>query len=124
NAAGAAGVTITEQEALQWALTGIAPAAVEAAGGLDELGESDGLSKLGEEADAASASIEGVVAKIQILGQEFRNAFLAEGDMYAAIDNFTQALEENGATLDATTEAGQRNRQALVSMFDASEEYA
>jgi hypothetical protein len=120
----AAGVSITEQEALQWALTGVAPAAIEAAGGIDEIGESDGLSKLGEEADAASASIEEVVGKIQALGQEFRSTFLAEGDMYAAIDNFTQALAENGATLDATTEAGQRNRQALVDMFDASEGYA
>lgn len=124
NAAAAAGVEIDATEALTWALTGVPPAALEAAGGIDAIGESDGLSKLGEEADAASASIEDVVAKIQVLGQEFRNAFLAEGDMYAAIDNFTQALEENGATLDATTEAGQRNRQALVSMFDASEEYA
>lgn len=121
----AAGVTITESEALEWALTGIAPAAVEAAGGLDDVGAAgDNFTVLGEKADSASASVEGVTDKIRALGDEFRSTFLNEGDMYAAIDNFTEALAENGATLDATTEAGQANRQALVEMFDASEEYA
>lgn len=51
-------------------------------------------------------------------------AFLSEGEYAAAVRDATDAIATNGATTDANTEAGQKNREALVNAAGASREYA
>lgn len=115
NTAAAAGITITEQDALQWALSGIPPAAVEAAGGLDAIeGSASGL----------NATLEDVIGKLQTMGLVQRNAYESAGAHAAAIDKFNESLAENGATMDKNTEAGQANRKALVDMIAVGQQHA
>lgn len=115
NTAAAAGITITEQDALQWALSGIPPAAVEAAGGLDAIeGSASGL----------NATLDGVIGKLQTMGLVQRNAYESAGDHAAAIDKFNESLAENGATMDKNTEAGRANRKALIDMIEVGQQHA
>ena len=111
NTAEAAGVTITEQEALQWALSGVAPAAVEAAGGLEAI---EGA------ADDLDGTLDGVISKLQQMGLVERNATEAMGALHEAIRDANDSLQEHGQNLDVTTQAGYENHQALNGIAESA----
>ena len=111
NTAEAAGVTITEQEALQWALSGVAPAAVEAAGGFGEMESA---------ASELDASLDGVISKLQQMGLVERNATEAMGALHEAIRDANDSLQEHGQNLDVTTQAGYENHQALNGIAESA----
>lgn len=69
-------------------------------------------------------SADGLRQSIQALSEQHRNAFNAETQFEAAIDGVTASLKENGATLDAGTEKGRANRDALAQLGAATEEAA
>lgn len=77
-------------------------------------------SKLAEQKKSA----DGLRQSIQALSEQHRNAFDAETKFEASIDAVTESLKENGKTLDAGTEKGRANRDALSQMGAATEEAA
>ena len=104
---GAAG----QAELLEWALTGIPPAAVEAAGGLD------GLESSASELDG---TLDGVISKLQQMGLVERNATEAMGALHEAIRDANDSLQEHGQNLDVTTQAGYENHQALNGIAESA----
>jgi chorismate mutase len=73
---------------------------------------------------AQKLSADGLRQSIQALSDTSRNAFDAQTKMEAAIDAVTKSLQENGRTLDAGSEKGRANRDALSQMAAATEEAA
>lgn len=103
-----AGVALTETELLEWALTGVPPAALAGAEGLDSMGGS---------AAEAAASFEDLINNLKTLGLLERDLFDAHTDWAAAVDSITESVKENGATLDENTAKGRANRDALTGMI-------
>lgn len=113
-----AGVTVNDQELLQWALSGVAPAAVNAANGLDAT--SDGLNKVSVDAkkaaDAVNEYFESLVnAGLVVLGERESLRQLEE-----AFTAASEAAKENGKNLDITTEKGRANQAALDGIASAA----
>lgn len=100
----------------------LSPVVDEATGAVDGFAEG---------ADAATGEVEEQVdalAELQDQLQETTNAMLgirgSARDMEAAFDDAMAAAEENGKTLDITTEAGRANEAALDGIASATQEYA
>jgi len=113
-----AGVTVTEQELLNWALSGVAPASVNAANGLEST--SNGLSDISAEAEKAAEAINDyfeslVNAGLVVLGERESLRQLEESFTAA-----TEAARANGETLDITTEKGRANQAALDGIASAA----
>jgi chorismate mutase len=73
---------------------------------------------------AQKLSADGLRQSIVALSETSRSAFDAQTKMEAAIDAVTKSLQENGRTLDAGTEKGRANRDALSQMAAATEDAA
>lgn len=69
-------------------------------------------------------SADGLRQSIQALSETSRSAFDAQTKFEAAIDNVTKTLQANGRTLDASTDKGRANREALSQMAAATEDAA
>lgn len=95
------------QQALK-PLTGDAQEATSAFDVLNE--ETIGTTSSLHTAAAAAGSLH---AALQLLNGEELNAREAQRQFQGAIDAVTQSIEDNGRTLDITTEAGRNNQQAL-----------
>jgi predicted nucleic acid-binding Zn-ribbon protein len=74
--------------------------------------------------DAQKTSADGLRQSIQALNETHRSAYDAETKFEAAIDNVTKSLKDNGATLDAGTEKGRANRDALSQLASATDDLA
>lgn len=91
-------------------------AAGDAEGGLDGLAESQ------EDAAAAAEelqeAIDAAVESIEIMGGAGRGVQAAQDDWLATIAGITDAVKENGRTLDENTEKGRNNRAELRGLAD------
>jgi hypothetical protein len=67
----------------------------------------------GLRAQGAAGPIVTLSTEINGLSEASRSAFDAETDLAAALDDATDAARQNGRTLDANTEKGRANRDAL-----------
>ncbi|MFI7394009.1 hypothetical protein [Streptomyces tendae] len=74
------------------------------------------------ELDAQKQSADGLRQSILALNDAHRSAFDAETRFEEGLDNLTAAFKENGKTLDANTEAGRGNRDAMSSAAKAHDE--
>lgn len=113
-----AGATVTDQELLQWALSGVAPAAVNAAAGLESTsnGLSDVTADAKKAADAVNEYFESLVnAGLVVLGERESLRQLEE-----AFTAASEAAKENGKNLDITTEKGRANQAALDGIASAA----
>jgi TP901 family phage tail tape measure protein len=128
----AAGVHVKEQDLLNWALTGMPPAAVAAAdaakvaaGGTSALGDAaaeavpsledvvDALFSLGMinmDARSATAEFEGSLRDAQ---QTAKDLAAEEKDLAAKGETLGSVLQKNGKDFDLTTEAGSRANEAF-----------
>ena len=162
------GVNISEAEALEWALSGVAPEAVAAAEGADQMAGS--LDEAGDAAAEATGDIEAVgdaaqgVAETDMSGMSaMEQAWVTQreaakelvgtmqeaeetlddllegfkaaagqtlelpramGNFREAIEGVSAALEENGRNMDATTEAGLKNHEAVAAVVEATYDMA
>ncbi|MGY1498537.1 hypothetical protein ACW4TU_18390 [Streptomyces sp. QTS52] len=73
---------------------------------------------------AQKASADGLRQSIQALSDTSRSAFDAETKFEAAVDAVTKSLKDNGKTLDAGTDKGRANRDALSQMATATQDAA
>lgn len=143
------GVSIDDTEALQWALSGVEPASVKAKQGMDEaaaaagvLAEDAGAAKedlgalagmdtdgmvgiqnaIGAMADETlefDERLDAVLDSLFRMGVMEQSAAEAAASYEAALDEISAAVEENGRTLDITTEKGRANQDALFGIADA-----
>jgi hypothetical protein len=74
--------------------------------------------------NAQKMSADGLRQSIVALSETHRNAFDAETKFEAAVDAVTKALQDNGRTLDAGTDKGRANRDALSQLASATEDAA
>ena len=74
--------------------------------------------------EAQKKSADGLRQAIQALSEQHRNAFDSETKFEAAIDAVTKGLQENGKTLDVTTDKGRANRDLLSQLAAATEDSA
>lgn len=72
--------------------------------------------------DAQKQSADGLRQSILALNDANRSAFDAETRFEESLDNLTAAFKENGKTLDASTEAGRGNRDAMSAAAKAHDE--
>lgn len=98
-------MTDTEQEALESAL------------GVEDLDEA--LGGMGESAEEAALSLSELVTQLMEAGLLNRDARAAARDYEQSLDALNTSIEENGYTLDTTTEAGRNNEAALDAIADA-----
>lgn len=116
--AAAAGLATDDATLLKIAMGEIDPAAQSAADGSQAA--ADGLGAVGDAAEGATQSIGDVIDKLS----EFYQMTLSERDaargLEEAFDNASDAVAENGATLDITTEAGRKNESALDGIATAA----
>jgi len=117
----AAGVTVSEQELVNWAISGIKPASIDAV---------DGAGSTVEALDEVGVSAEGVVEDMQefldILfeaGVITRDERAALRDYKASIDEISASIEENGTTLDINTEKGRANQEAYDGLAASGQAY-
>lgn len=144
-----AGVAVTDAELLTWALDGVPPkalaakeAAEQTASGLGGLGTEAGAASaelgaianlytdgmvgiqnaIGAMADETlefDERLDAVLDSLFQLGVMEQSAAEAAASYEAALDGISAAVEENGRTLDITTEAGRNNQDALFGIADA-----
>lgn len=92
-----------------------------AAGGTGALqGAMDGL---GAEAEETAASLDDILASLFELGVLTRDVRASEADFEAAIDGVTDSIEQNGKSLDITTEKGRANQAALDGLASSGQAY-
>ncbi|TFH57275.1 phage tail tape measure protein [Glutamicibacter arilaitensis] len=92
-----------------------------AAGGSDVLaGALDGV---GAEAEETAASLDDILASLFELGVLTRDVRASEADFEAAIDGVTDSIEQNGKSLDITTEKGRANQAALDGLASSGQAY-
>lgn len=114
-------VVLNDQQLLEWAMSGIAPAAIGAADGAGQL--EGALAGMGGEAEETAASLDDILASLFELGVLTRDVRAAEADFEAAIDGVTSSIEQNGKTLDITTEKGRNNQAALDGLASSGQAY-
>ncbi|WP_328657866.1 hypothetical protein [Streptomyces sp. NBC_00334] len=72
--------------------------------------------------EAQKQSADGLRQSILALNDAHRSAYDAEIQFEASTDALTESFKENGATLDLSTEAGQKNGQAMSAAAKAHDE--
>ncbi|WP_413456000.1 phage tail tape measure protein [Glutamicibacter sp. FR1] len=123
--AAAAGIPTEELAALfpqySGALQRIDAESQAAAGGSDVL--AGALDDVGTEAEETAASLDDILASLFELGVLTRDVRAAEADFEAAIDGVTDSIEQNGKSLDITTEKGRANQAALDGLASSGQAY-
>lgn len=120
--ANALGITgLSAQDYVNW-MSGKIPDAVKAAGaaaqaaGQDMSGLPDVLDKTSESAGEAAFKVRELIsAMLQVSGSEL--------SIFDSIDKLNKALQENGTTLDKTSEKGRENRRALMDLASSHLSY-
>lgn len=130
------GLLLEQMPALKSALTEQATAAGTAADAeaLLELamGESeeasvdneDALRALAGQAVITGEEVDGLAEQIRNFGSATISTKEAEAGLQQAIDDLTESIATNGATLDLNEQAGRDNQAALIDLAGASKEYA
>lgn len=130
------GLLLEQMPALKAALTEQATAAGTAADAeaLLELamGESeeaavdneDALRALAGQAVITGEEVDGLAEQIRNFGSATISTKEAEAGLQQAIDDLTESIATNGATLDLNEQAGRDNQAALIDLAGASKEYA
>lgn len=106
-----AGATVSEADLLQWALTGVAPASVAAAQGLNAAKSE--LEGMGISADGAVQKLDKVLESLFEFGDGTLSLRAANRDFEESIDAVTDSIKKNGKTLDDTTPKGRANQAVL-----------
>lgn len=106
-----AGVVVEEADLVNWALTGIAPAGIEATAGIDATAE--GLEAMGVSAQGAITKIDKLLDSLLAMSEGTLSVRAAERDFQESIDAVTESIRENGKSLDETTPKGRANQAAL-----------
>lgn len=119
--ADAAGVSIEKQELLNWALTGTKPAALDAAHGMGSAKEA--LDEVGVSAEGVVEDMEAFLDILFQAGVITREERAAMRDYEAAIDEISASIEQNGKTLDVTTEKGRANQAAFDGLASSGQAY-
>lgn len=109
-----AGVTITEQERLEWALSGVAPAAVTAAQGTDEA--SGAIAELGGEAEATAESLDDILESMFELGRSTRSIIESQDALTSSLTALDEAVAKNGSSFKGNSEEAMANRAALLAV--------
>lgn len=105
-------IAVSDQEMLEWALSGIAPAAVSAASGLG--GVEAAMSEVGAEAEVVAASLEDILASLFELGRDTRSVIEAEDALTGSLKTLKESVKENGKEFEGNSKAALANRAALV----------
>lgn len=104
-------VAVGPHELLQWALTGVAPAAVEAASGAEELGGA--LGEIGGEAEIVVQKLDDILASLFALGRNTRSVSAAEDALTSSLSSLNEALGKNGKKFEGNSKAAMDNREKL-----------
>jgi hypothetical protein len=72
----------------------------------------------------ASGKIGGLADYVSDYANETNNAFIQSMNWEEGIDNLTDSIKDNGATLDISTEEGRRNQEAMQRVASAANEAA
>lgn len=107
------------------AMEGTTEAAIGLEGGLEGATQmadlqSDAMERLSGKTLEALDAVDGVADGIKTLGSVTREQRSAARDYEAALDDLATSIEENGTSLDITTEAGRNNQSALDDMAQAT----
>lgn len=112
------GLTADDNTRLAIALGQIDPNAQQAAGGTSQLDAA--IRKAKEGTDQIVPSIEEVIKGIKTYGDTVIANSNADIKFQEALKNVNDAVKENGATLDITTEKGRKNQSALNDLASAT----
>lgn len=107
----AAGVSVTQQDLLKWALSGVAPAAVAASQGLSET--QNALGQTTQSAAEAAEAVDKYYDSLVAAGLVTISTREAQMGFEEAIDAANAALEKNGEVMGFATEKGRENEAAL-----------
>ena len=110
---------MSEQERQAWL---VKAAMGNAADGTSQLTESQ--QKQADAAAAAAEANEELADSIRLLDDLMGGLVGAENQYYESLDEVIKSVEEHGATLDVTTEAGRANREALRDLAGATTDLA
>lgn len=113
-----AGVAMTAQELMNYAITGTPPAAVAAAGAADEL--SVALEEAGVEADGAVQSLDKFMESLFALGEGTASVAAAKRNFKDSMREVTESIKENGTSLNTNTEQGSENEAMLYDLGEAA----
>lgn len=107
----AAGVSVTQQDLLKWALSGVAPAAVAASQGLSET--QNALGQTAQSAAEAAEAVDKYYDSLVAAGLVTISTREAQMGFEEAIDAANAAIEKNGEVMGFATEKGRANEAAL-----------
>lgn len=79
-----------------------------------------GVQQIEQTADEAQTAIDELANSLRDFGAQTVDARQAEAEFFEAVRQATEAVEENGATLDLSTEAGKANNDALTDLRAAT----
>lgn len=113
-----AGVTVSQTELVSWAMTGIQPASVSAAQGLNETEAALGGTQ--QSAEEAAEAIDKFYDSLVNAGMVVLSEREAMRGLQESFDSATETIRKNGETLDITTEKGRANQAALDGIADAN----
>lgn len=113
-----AGVTVSQTDLVSWAMTGVQPAAVSAAQGLNETEAALGGTE--QSAEAAAEAVDDFYDSLVSAGLVILSEREAMRSLEEAFDSATETIKQNGETLDITTEKGRANQAALDGIADAN----
>lgn len=83
-------------------------------------GVTTGLEGVAEAADDAKDSVDGFRSELEDLIGIHVNAEQAEINYRRSLDDLAESVKKNGRTVDINTEAGRKNREALLGVVDAA----
>lgn len=109
-------VAVTDQELYNWAL-GDVPPKVQAAVDAEE-GHADALKGMGGAAEDAAESLDEVLDRLNLLSNTYLGSEEAQMAYKQRLDDITQSVKDNGATLDINTEQGRANREQLIGLAE------
>lgn len=84
----------------------------------------EAIARASDNATLAASTIDNLAEKIRNFGEDAYGARDAARDYYASLDELNESIQENGTTLDITTEAGRNNEQAIDDLARAVLEHS
>lgn len=113
---------LSQEELIQW-MRGDIPDAVQKAVAAE--GEhSESLVGMGGAAEEAAESLDEVLERLNLLSNTYIGSEEAQMAYKQRLDDITQSVKDNGATLDINTEQGRANREQLIGLAEDGLELA
>lgn len=116
-----AGVTLTEQELLNWAISGVKPAGMDAAEGTQATVTA--LEEVGVTAEGVVDDMEAFLEVLFQAGVITRDERAAYRDYQEAIDDVAESIKTNGKSLDENTAKGRANQAAFDGLAASGQAY-